>query len=622
MFGKWTRVVVATAMLALSGVGGLTPAFAAPDEWVHGSALTGTPGLAAGFPHFPYVNPKAPKGGIARQAVAGSYDSFNGYIVKGQGAPSIDLIYDTLMTPSLDELDISTQYGLLAEATKYPADFSSVSFRLNANAKWHDGVPVTVEDVIWSFEKLKEINPQLGFYYQDVIKAEKTGEREVTFSFSAKGNRELPHIMGQLPILPKHWWEGKDASGKQRDITQPTLEPPLGSGPYKVGKFEEGRYVEYNRVDDYWAKDLNSKIGTDNFDVLRFDLYGEESVMLEAFKGDAYDYRFERSAKNWATGYTALPALAKGLVIKEEFEGRASGRMQAFVPNLRREKFKDPRVRRALNLAYDFETMNKTTFYGLYQRIDSYFAGTALAAKGLPEGKELEILNEVKDQIPPEVFTTPYTNPVGGDLTKMRENYREAIRLLKEAGWSFKGKTLVNEKTGEPFTIELIDDSDLSSRFVLPYAESLKKIGITLNFRVLDQSSQVERERKFDYDMVTTIWGQSLSPGNEQREYWGSTSAKREGSRNLAGISDPAVDKLIDKVVFAADRETLVAAVRALDRVLLANNYMIPQWYGATDRFVYWDRFGRPDRLPRYNFGFPSVWWFDQAKADRVKAAK
>jgi microcin C transport system substrate-binding protein len=618
MFGKSYGTIAYAAALIF----GVSIGTAASDEWQHGSALIGKPGLAAGFPNFPYVNPNAPKGGTVRQAVAGSYDSFNAFIVKGQPAPNLGIIYDTLMTSSLDELDISTQYGLLAEATKYPADFSSVSFRLNAKAKWHDGMPVTAEDVIWSFEKLKENNPQLGFYYQDVVKAEKTGEREVTFAFSVKGNRELPHIMGQLPILPKHWWEGKDASGKQRDITQPTLELPLGSGAYKVGRFESGRYVEYNRVADYWGKDLNSKIGTDNFDVLRYDLYGEESVMLEAFKGDGYDYRYERSAKNWATGYTALPALDKGFVIKEEFVGRASGRMQAFVPNLRREKFKDPRVRQALNLAFDFESMNKTTFYGLYQRIDSYFAGTDLVAKGLPEGKELEILNEVKAQVPPEVFTTPYVNPVGGDLTKMRENYREAIRLLKEAGWSFKGKTLVNEKTGEPFTIELIDESDLTARFVLPYAESLKKIGIALNFRLLDSSSYTERERKFDYDMVPVVWGQSLSPGNEQREYWGSAAAKREGSRNLAGIADPAVDKLIEKIVFAADRETQVAAVRALDRVLLANHYMVPQWYGASDRYVYWDRFGRPDRLPRYDFGFPSVWWFDPAKAERIKAGQ
>jgi microcin C transport system substrate-binding protein len=425
--------------------------------------------------------------------------------------------------------------------------------------------------------------------------------------------------MGQLPVFPKHWWEGKDASGNQRNIAEPTTEPPLGSGPYMVGKFELGRFIEYDRVPDYWAKDLNTEIGTSNFDVLRYDLYGDETVMIEAFKADAFDYRFERSSKNWSTGYTALPALDKGFVIKEEFPNLASGKMQAFVPNLRRDKFKDPRVRRALNLAFDFETTNRNAFFGLYERIASYFAGTELASSGLPTGKELDLLNEVKADIPPEVFTSPYTNPVGGDLTKMRENYREAIRLLKEAGWSLKDGKLISDKTGEPFTIEYLDYSEIGTRYVGPYAQSLEKIGITLNYRILDTSAYQERVRKFDYDMIGIAWGESLSPGNEQREYWGSTSASREGSKNYAGIQNAGIDKLIDKVIFANDRDTLIIATHALDRVLLANNYVIPQWYSHVDRYVYWDRFGRPPAIPKYSFGFPSLWWFDQPKADRIK---
>jgi microcin C transport system substrate-binding protein len=564
------------------------------------------------------VNPQAPKGGTVRQAAVGSFDSFNDQITKGEPAAGISLIYETLMTASLDELDISSQYGLLAEATKYPDDFSSVSFRMNPKAKWHDGQPVTVDDVIWSFNKIKELNPRMAFYFANVVKAEKTADNQVTFTFDVKGNRELPHIMGQLTVLPKHWWEGKDASGKQRDISQPTLEPPLGSGAYKVGKFEAGRYIEYQRVEDYWGKDHNTEIGTNNFDVMRYDFYGDEAVMIEAFKADAYDYRFERSSKNWATGYVGLPALDKGFVIKEEFPSRASGRMQAFVPNLRREKFKDVRVRQALNLAFDFETTNKNVFFGLYKRDNSYFAGSELAATGLPQGKELDILNEVKADLPPEVFTTEYKNPVGGDGTKMRENYREALRLLKEACLSLKDGRLINDKTGEPFTIELIDASPITERFALPYGESLKKIGIEFNLRTIDSSALIERERKFDYDMITHVWGQSLSPGNEQREYWGSSSADREGSQNYAGIKNPAIDKLINKVIFAPDRETLVAATKALDRALLWNHYVIPQWVSDADRFVYWDRFGRPATLPKYNFGFPTVWWFDQAKAARI----
>ena len=575
--------------------------------------------MAQGFANLPYVNPQAFKGGIVRQGVTGSFDSFNDQIIKGEAAPLLSNIYRTLMTPSLDEQDISSQYGLIAEATKYPDDFSSVSFRLNSKAKWHDGKPITVDDVIWSFTKLKEINPQYSFYFANVIWAEASGPGEVTFTFDVKGNRELPHIMGQLPILPKHWWEGKDASGNQRNISEPTTEPPLGSGPYKVGKFELGRYIEYNRVPDYWALNLNTEIGTNNFDVLRYDLYGDETVMMEAFKADAFDYRFERSSKNWSTGYSALPALNKGFVIKEEYPNLATGKMQAFVPNLRRDKFKDPRVRRALNLAFDFETTNRNAFFGLYQRIPSYFAGTELASSDLPKGKELDILNEVKADIPPEVFTTPYVNPVGGDVTRMRQNYREAIKLLKEAGWSLKDGSLLNDKTGAPFTIEYIDDSEVGTRYVSPFGQSLEKIGIKLDYRVLDSSAYQERIRKFDYDMIGSLWGESLSPGNEQREYWGSAAALRNGSRNYAGIQNAGVDKLIDKVIFASDRDTLVAAAHALDRVLLANNYVIPQWYSNVDRYVYWDRFARPATMPRYGFGFPNIWWFDQTKADRIK---
>jgi microcin C transport system substrate-binding protein len=607
------RLAAAAGFLA-----GLSTAATAQD-WTYATALTGAPRLAAGFKNFPYVNLDAPKGGTARQAAQGAFDSFNDRITKGEAAPGIALIYETLMTPSLDENDISTNYGLLAEATKFPDDFSSVSFRLNPKAKWNDSQPVSVDDVIWSFERLKEINPQLAFYFADVVKGEKTGDGEVTFTFAAKGNRELPHIMGQLPVYPKHWWEGKDASGKQRNIAEPTIEPPLGSGPYRIGRFEAGRFVEYERVPDYWGKDLNTRIGTSNFDILHYDLYSDETVMIEAFKGDAFDYRFERSSKNWATGYVGLPALDKGFVIKEEYPNLDSGRMQAFVPNMRREKFKDWRVRRALNLAFDFETTNRNAFFGIYERIASYYAGTELAASGLPQGKELEILNEIKADVPAEVFTAPYVNPVGGGNDKMRANYREALKLLKEAGWSLKDSKLVNEKTGAPFVIEYLDYSEVNQRFVLPYAQSLEKIGISVDYRVVDSSAYQERVRKFDYDMVMHAWGQSLSPGNEQRNQWGSAAADRDGSENLAGIKNKAVDKLVDKVIFATDRETLLAATHALDRVLLANNFVVPQWFSKFDRYVYWDRFGRPAQLPKFDFGFPSVWWFDQAKAERIK---
>ncbi len=332
------HLIRALAVIATFATGSL-PAFAV--DWVHGSALSGEPRLAAGFAHFPYVNKDAPKGGVARQAAVGSFDSFNPIAAKGEAAPGLTEVYETLMTSSLDELDISSQYGLLAEATKYPDDFSSVSFRLNAQARWQDGQPVTVDDVIWSFETATTINPLLKSYFANVTKAEKSGEREVTFTFDSKGNRELPHIMGQLPILPKHWWEGKDANGNPRNIAETTLEPLMGSGPYKVKAFEAGRYVTYGRNENHWGKDLNVNIGRFNFDELRFDLYRDETVMIEAFKGDAYDYRLERVSRNWATAYTDLPAKKNGTLILEEYPDKATGVMQAFVPNLRRDKFKD-----------------------------------------------------------------------------------------------------------------------------------------------------------------------------------------------------------------------------------------------------------------------------------------
>ena len=610
--------LVKSAMAALFLLFG-TQGGAGAADWAHGTALNGTPRYAAGFAHFDYVNPQAPKGGAARQAQVGSFDSFNPIITQGEPAPGLTLIYETLMSPSADELDISATYGLLAEASKHPDDFSSVTFRLNPLAKWHDGTPVSADDVIWSFQKSIELNPQVKFYYQNVAKAERSAEGEVTFTFDIKGNRELPHIMGSLQVLPKHWWEGKDASGKQRSISEPTLEAPLGSGPYRVKGFEAGRFVSYGRVNDYWGADLNVNIGQNNFDELRFDLYRDETVMIEAFKSGAYDYRFERSSKNWATGYENLPARDKGFIKLEEFPRKSTGVMQAFVPNMRRDKFKDIRVRKALDLAFDFETTNRNAFFGIYQRAHSYFSGTELAASGVPGAGELALLEPLKDKVPTEVFTQPYVNPVGGDNERMRDNFREALRLFKEAGWSLKGNTLVNEKTGKPLTIEYISQSPVDERYVLPYQANLERIGIKLDFRMIDSASYQERVRKFDYDMAGAIWGQSLSPGNEQRNYWGSSSVGVDGSRNLAGIADPAVDALIDKVIFAPDRPALITATHALDRVLMANHFVIPQWYSKFERYAYWDRFGRPGKLPEFDFSFPKIWWFDAQKAERIK---
>jgi microcin C transport system substrate-binding protein len=611
-----TRLVVA----ALALLAGSAAALAQDGEWRHATGLTGEPRYPAGFAHFDYVNPKAPKGGLVRFGSQGGFDTFNPILdTMGNVAPGIGYLYDTLMAPSYDEINISAEYGLLAEAVKFPADFSSVTFRLHPEARWHDGQPVTAEDVVWSFEQSIAQNPNQRFYYNHVAKAEVTGEREVTFTFDAPGNRELPHIMGQLQVMPKHWWEGQDSQGRQRDIGKTTLEPPLGSGPYRIKSFEPNRTIVYERVPDYWAKDLNVNVGYYNFDEIRFDEYRDSAVLLEAFKGDQYDWRLENSAKNWATGYN-FPAREQRKVILQEFPDKASGVMQAFVPNLRLEKFQDPRVRRALNLAWDFEGLAETIFFGQYKRIDSYFAGTELASSGLPTGRELEILQSVRDKVPPEVFTTPYANPVSDTPEAKRKNLGEALRLLREAGYELRGRQLENSNTGQPFTIEVLTSDPSQERYMLPYQQDLAKIGITMTLRSVDTPQFIERVRNRDFDMIVGVWGQSLSPGNEQRGYWGSQSADEQNSRNYAGIKNEAVDTLIDKVIYAKDREELVAATKALDRVLLWNHFMVPQFYSDVYRTARWDRFGRPEVISEYTPGFPDTWWYDAERAQKIAA--
>lgn len=611
-----TRFALAALFAALL----VAPCLAEDAVWRHATALTGDPKYPEGFAHFDYVNPDAPKGGVVRFGSQGGFDTFNPILdTTGTPAGGLGYLYDTLMTPSYDELNISAEYGLLAESMRFPADFSSVTYRLRPEARWHDGEPVTAEDVVWSFEQTVKNNANQRFYYSHVAKAEVTGEREVTFTFDAPGNRELPHIMGQLQVLPKHWWEGKDAQGRQRDISRTTLEPPLGSGPYRIDSFVANRTVTYKRVPDYWAKDLNVNVGIYNFDEIRFEEYRDTAVLMEAFKGDQYDWRTENSAKNWATEYK-FPAVKAGKVVVETFPDKASGDMQAFIPNLRRDKFADERVRMALNYAFDFEQLKETIFFGQYKRNNSFFAGTELASSGLPEGKELEILESVKDKIPAEVFTTPYSNPVSDTPEAKRNNLRKAIELLKAAGWELKGRQLVKTGTGEPFTIEMLTNDPNTERYVLPYQQDLAKIGITLSLRAVDTPQFIERVRKRDFDMITAGWGESLSPGNEQRGYWGSKSADEANSRNYAGIKDPGVDALIERVIYSKDRDELVAATKALDRVLLWHHFVIPQWYLDYFRTARWDRFGHPDKLPIYTPGFPDVWWWDADKAAKVAA--
>ena len=586
--------------------------------WRHGVSPFGDLKYPSGFKQFDYVNAKAPKGGAARQIALGTYDNFNMLVdgVKGALAVGIDLNYDTLLVAALDE--VSSGYGLLAEAVSYPDDFSSASFRLRAKAKWHDGTAVTPEDVIFSFETFKKLSPQAGAHYQHVVKAAKTGDREVTFTFDGPGNRSLPQVLGQLIILPKAWWEGTDKDGKKRDAGATTLEPPLGSGPYRIKEFTPGRSIVYERVKDYWGAGINVNVGRNNFDELRFEYFRDGTVALEAFKADAIDWRIENSAKNWATAYD-FPAVADRLVLLEEFPIKNVGMMQAFAFNIRREKFHDPRVRLAFNYAFDFEEMNKQIFFGQYKRIASYFEGTDLAATGLPTGRELELLETVRDKIPPEVFKKPYANPAGGNPAAVRANLRQAVPLLKEAGYEVRDLQLVNGETGEGYAVEFLAVDPNFERVFLFYKPSLERLGITVTVRTVDAAQYENRLRNRDFDIITFAWRETQLPGSELRDYFGSEAADQAGSDNVIGIKNPAVDAMIERVVLAKSYDDLAAAAKALDRILLWNNYVVPQWSFNKLRTARWDRFSHPDPLPKYGISaFPALWWWDADKAAKT----
>jgi len=592
-------------------------------QWGHCLPLSGDLKYPAGFRHFDYVNPQAPKGGTLRLAALGTFDNFNQVVagLKGLFAAAAGTICDTLMVASLDEP--MANYGLIAEEVGHSPNFATISFRLRAAARHHDGTPITVEDVIFSFEAFKKTNPFIGAFYRDVEKVEKSGEREVTFRLGSPGNHEMPIVLGQLRVLPRHWWEGTDAAGKKRDIGATILEPPLGNAAYRIKEFVAGRKVVYERVKDYWAKDLNVNVGRDNFDEVRYEYFRDPMVALEAFKADHVDWRIENSAKNWAMAYD-FAAVKEKRVVLEEFPQRDRGMMRAFAFNLRRDKFRDPRVRQAFNYAFDFEEMNKQFSFGQYRRINSYFEGTELACSGLPQGEELKILEPLRDKVPPEVFTTPYANPVSGTAEKVRANRQEGMRLLAAAGYEVRDHKQVNVKTGEALTAEILNltsDPLGSERFILFYKPSLARLGIDVSVRSVDDIQYENRLRDFDFDIMIATWPQSLSPGNEQRDLWSSQAADTPGSRNYVGIKNPAVDALIDRVIFTKSRADLVAATRALDRVLLWNQYVVPLFTDDRLRAARWDRFGKPDPLPNYGgAAFPAVWWWDAEKAAKIKS--
>ena len=591
------RRAAAAALLTLTAAAPLHAAGPA-----HGLSMFGELKYGPDFEHFDYANPDAPKGGSVTLAAIGSFDSLNPFILKGQAAAGATSVYDTLTVNSLDEP--FSVYGLLAESIETPEDKRWVTFRLRPEARWHDGVAVTAADVVWTFDTIKrEGHPFYRSYYGAVEKAEALDERTVKFSFREGENNELPLIMGQLPILPEHYWEG-------REFDATTLEPPLGSGPYRFGRVDPGRSVAYERVEDYWGRDLAVNRGRDNFDAIRYDYYRDGTVALEALKGGEIDFRLENIAKSWATAYD-VPAVADGRLIKEELPDNSLQPMQGFVLNLRKPKFRDVRVRRALNWTFDFEWMNENLFYGAYERTRSYFQNSPeMQATGLPEGRELELLETLRGQVPDSVFTEEHVLPTTDGSGRSRENYREALRLFAEAGWEVRDGRLTNVESGAPFTLEMMFVAPSFERIGLAWAKSLERVGIAARVRTVDSAQYEKRTEDFDFDVVIGAWGQSQSPGNEQIDYWGSATADEPGSRNLMGIADPAIDALIARVIAADSREALTTAARALDRVLLHNDFLIPQWYGPTYRVAHAAWLERPERTPDNDLGF-EFWWAD-----------
>ncbi|HIM76672.1 MAG TPA: ABC transporter substrate-binding protein [Rhodospirillales bacterium] len=597
-------VAVFTAVLSIAPVSGFSA------ETSHGLAMHGDLKYPAGFKNFEYTNPAAPKGGTVRLNAVGTFDSFNSFIVKGNGAAGVGFIYDNLMHGSADEA--FSQYGQLAESIEVPKDRSWAAFTLRAKAKWHDGKPVSVADVIWTFNTLTtKGTPFYRFYYGNVADVVQTGPRTVRFNFKPGENRELPLILGQLTILPKHYWQN-------RDFTKTTLEPPLGSGPYKIESFEAGRSITYTRIKDWWGENIPVNRGQYNFDTIRYDYYRDSTVALLAFKGGEYDYRAENSSKAWATAYKT-PNVEKGLIRKVEINHNRSSGMQAFVMNTRRDLFKDRRVRKALAYGFDFEWSNKNLFYGQYSRTRSYFDNSELAATGVPEGDELKLLEPYRGRIPDEVFSQSYNPPKNDGSGNVRRNLRSGGRLLTEAGWRIKDNKRVHEKTGKPLEFEVLLVSPLFERIVLPFAKNLEKLGVAVRVRTVDPSQYRRRIDTFDFDVIVGGAGQSLSPGNEQRSYWGSTAADIEGGRNTIGIKDPVIDELIEKVIAAPDRKALVASVKALDRVLQWGHWVIPHWHAKYDRVAYWDKFGRPRITPIQGNQF-LAWWVDPKKEEALKS--
>lgn len=599
-----------------------SPLASADDRvWHTSTSLIGESRYADGFEHYDHVNPDALKGGTLNAAALGTFDSFNPFIVQGDAAAGLNyqggLLWDTLMEKAVDEP--SASHPLIAEAYTYPDDYSSATYRLDPRARWHDGKPIMAEDVKFSMETMKEHSPQYNRYFANIVEMTIDSEREITFTFDQKGNRELPLIIGDLPVIPKHWWEGTDAEGKQRDFTRSTLEPPLGSGPYRIGEFEAGAKIIWERVEDYWAKDTPTRKGRYNFGQRKYLYFTDENAIWQAFKkGGLHDIRAENRAQRWAVEYD-FPAVEAGAVQREAFPDASTYSMQGWVLNTRRPLFQDRRVRKALTWAFNFERMNKNLFYDQYTRTNTYFGGSELSQSGLPEGRELEILEEYRGKIPDEIFNEPFDLPVYESRSDDRKHLRTAFELLRKAGWESRGGKLVHTASGQPFEFEILGFSPASERVNAPWINALRKLGIEATFRVVDGAQFQARVNEFDFDVVSVPTRQSQSPGNEQREYWSSEAADQPGSRNYMGARDPVIDDLVERLIFAKDRDELIALTRALDRVLLFQYYTVPQWHLSLARVAWWDKFGIPRPQPTYVGVDIESWWIIPEKAAALR---
>jgi microcin C transport system substrate-binding protein len=603
----------------LAALAGLIVVLSAPHanaEPRHGLSIFGELKYSPDFQHFDYVNPDAPKGGrmvTMGTGGANTYDTLNQYILKGDAAQGLDFLFDSLMVRAQDKPD--AVYGLVAKSADVAPDGLSVTFKLRPEAKFADGTPLTAADVIYSFTVLKEKgHPAISMTLHDVVSAEALDPETVRYTFKGTLTRDLPIIVAQLPVLSKAYYS-------KQPFEETSLKPPLGSGPYKIKDFKPGTYITYTRREDYWAKDLPVNRGRYNFDEIRYDYYRDRNIELEALLSGQFDFREEFSSGAWATRYN-IPAVHEGRLITVVLPDQRPSGAQGYFINTRRDKLKDPRVREALDLVFDFQWSNKKLFYGLYKRTTSYFENSDMKASGKPSPEELALLEPFKDKLSPEVFDEPYTPPVTDGSGNNRDNLKKARDLLIAAGWKPGPDHMLHNAKGEPLTIEFLEFEAMFERITVPYTDNLKRIGVDASFRLIDPAQYERRVKSFDFDVTTQRYSLRLTPGVELKSYWGSEAAKIDGSLNLPGISDPVVDALIDKAMAAKSRAELVTAMRAIDRVLRAGHYWVPQWYKASYSIAYWNKFSRPAVQPKYDAGVLDTWWFDSKKAEALSSGK